>query len=146
MKGGSRGDMVEIEGRYGADMEEIWGEIDLRLAHVDAHVERQPVARVIGARRAQHNTLAPGGSAVDEAEPLALGVRDACGPVRGGGGTHEARRGSRRLDSATWLGLGLGSGLGLSVKEVTGCNPFHMLAAIGCRGEQDLRGHCRVEL
>jgi hypothetical protein len=36
------------------------GEIDLRLAHVEPDVERQPVARVVGARRAQHNTLAPG--------------------------------------------------------------------------------------
>ena len=25
-------------------------------------------------------------------------------------------------------------------------NPFHMQAAICCRGEQDLRGHCRFEL
>ena len=60
MEGRYGGDMVEIEGRYGGDMGEIWWEFDLRLAHVDAHVERQPVARVIGARRAQHNTLAPG--------------------------------------------------------------------------------------
>ena len=34
---------------------------------------------------------APGGAAVDEAEALPLGVRDARGAVRSGGGAHEAR-------------------------------------------------------
>ena len=37
-------------------------------------------------------------------------------------------------------------GLGISVNEVTGCNPFRVYAVIGCRGEQDLRGHWIYEL
>ena len=57
------------------------------------------------------------------------------------------------------LGLGLGLGLGLvcfvmrmfirvryKCERSDKLNPFHMQAAICCRGEQDLRGHCRFEL
>ena len=73
-RGRCRGDMGEIwcssisaprtsmpiwHGEIWGDRREMQGDMG-EIAHVDAHVERQLVARVIGARRAQHNTLAPG--------------------------------------------------------------------------------------